>query len=180
MEHFLPWYFYYRDGTFSTTMSFYYRDQTFSTLISFYCLDATFSTLISFCRRDATFSTLISFYRRDATFSTLISFYAVIQHFLPWYHFKPWCNTFYLDIILSRDRTFSTLISVYCRDATFSILIYFILLSWCTRPWRTIFLLFFSLRSKRFQSSYCAKVFFFFLLSQLSSRTSRGNACYAG
>ena len=39
-----------------------------------------------------------------------------------------------------------------------------------------------SLRSKRFQSSYCAKVilFFFLLLSQLSRRTSRGNACYAG
>ena len=45
-----------------------------------------------------------------------------------------------------------------------------------------------SLRSKRFQSSYCAKVraeakkrfFVFLLLSQLSRRTSRGNACYAG
>ena len=52
-----------------------------------------------------------------------------------------------------------------------------------------------SLRSKRFQSSYCAKVraeakkrfpspspviHFFLLLSQLSRRTSRGNACYAG
>ena len=45
-----------------------------------------------------------------------------------------------------------------------------------------------SLRSKRFQSSYCAKVraeakkrfCFFLLLSQLSRRTSRGNACYAG
>ena len=49
-----------------------------------------------------------------------------------------------------------------------------------------------SLRSKRFQSSYCAKVraeakktppprhSFFLLLSQLSKRTSRGNACYAG
>ena len=60
-----------------------------------------------------------------------------------------------------------------------------------------------SLRSKRFQSSYCAKVraeakkklksegvplplpllrhsFFFLLLSKLSRRTSRGNACYAG
>ena len=45
------------------------------------------------------------------------------------------------------------------------------------------------LLSKRFQSSYCAKVragakkgvfFFFLLLSQLSRRTSRGNACYAG
>ena len=45
------------------------------------------------------------------------------------------------------------------------------------------------LRSKRFQSSYCAKVradplprhsFFFLLLSQFSRRTSRGNACYAG
>ena len=44
-------------------------------------------------------------------------------------------------------------------------------------------------RSKRFQSSYCAKVradplprhsFFFLLLSQFSTRTSRGNACYAG
>ena len=54
-----------------------------------------------------------------------------------------------------------------------------------------------SLRSKRFQSSYCAKVragakkrfvplplprysFCFLLLSQLSRRTSRGNTCYAG
>ena len=51
-----------------------------------------------------------------------------------------------------------------------------------------------SLRSKRFQSSYCAKVraeaslplprhsffVFFLLLSQFSRRTSRGNACYAG
>ena len=52
-----------------------------------------------------------------------------------------------------------------------------------------------SLRSKRFQSSYCAKVraeakkspppppvihFFFLLLSQFSRRTARGNACYAG
>ena len=62
-----------------------------------------------------------------------------------------------------------------------------------------------NLRSKRFQSSYCAKVraeakkkswrgrgkeetplplprhsFFFLFLSQLSRRTSRGNACYAG
>ena len=43
-----------------------------------------------------------------------------------------------------------------------------------------------SLRSKRFQSSYCAKVraeakkIFFLLLPQLSRRTSRGNACYAG
>ena len=46
-----------------------------------------------------------------------------------------------------------------------------------------------SLRSKRFQSSYCAKVraeakkvihFFFCSLFQLSRRTSRGNACYAG
>ena len=57
-----------------------------------------------------------------------------------------------------------------------------------------------SLRSKLFQSSYCAKVraeakkrlkflrspppppsfMFFLLLSQLSRRTSRGNACYAG
>ena len=41
-----------------------------------------------------------------------------------------------------------------------------------------------SLRSKRFQSSYCANVrasfMFFLLLSQLSRRTSRGNACYAG
>ena len=55
-----------------------------------------------------------------------------------------------------------------------------------------------SLRSKRFQSSYCAKVsaeakkrflrspppppsvMFFLLLSQLSRRTSQGNACYAG
>ena len=54
-----------------------------------------------------------------------------------------------------------------------------------------------SLRSQRFQSSYCAKVraeakkrlkgegerllfFFFSLLSQLSRRTPRGNACYAG
>ena len=52
-----------------------------------------------------------------------------------------------------------------------------------------------SLRSKRFQSSYCAKVraeaklcspppppsfCYFLLLSQLSRRTSRGNACYAG
>ena len=45
------------------------------------------------------------------------------------------------------------------------------------------------LRSKRFQSSYCAKVradplpghsFFFLLSSQFSRRTSRGNACYAG
>ena len=61
----------------------------------------------------------------------------------------------------------------------------------------------FSLRSKRFQSSYSRKLlraetkkrlkgdgdvplplprhsFFFLLLSQLSRRTSRGNACYAG
>ena len=42
-----------------------------------------------------------------------------------------------------------------------------------------------SLRSKRFQSSessYCAKVRAeaFLLLSQLSRRSSRGNACYAG
>ena len=43
-----------------------------------------------------------------------------------------------------------------------------------------------SLRSKRFQSSYCAKVRAeakkkrLMLLSQLSRRTSRGNACYAG
>ena len=41
-----------------------------------------------------------------------------------------------------------------------------------------------SLRSKRFQSSYCAKVRAEakkkMLLSQLSRRTSRGNACYAG
>ena len=45
------------------------------------------------------------------------------------------------------------------------------------------------LRSKSFQSSYCAKVradplprhsFFFLLSSQFSTRTSRGNACYAG
>ena len=44
-------------------------------------------------------------------------------------------------------------------------------------------------KKKRFQSSYCAKVradplprhsFFFLLLSQFSRRTSRGNACYAG
>ena len=45
-----------------------------------------------------------------------------------------------------------------------------------------------SLRSKRFQSSYWAKVraeakkrfMFFLLLSQLSRRTLRGNACHAG
>ena len=46
-----------------------------------------------------------------------------------------------------------------------------------------------SLRSKRFQSSYCAKgraeakkrlIHFFLLLPQLLRRTSRGNACYAG
>ena len=57
-----------------------------------------------------------------------------------------------------------------------------------------------SLRSKRFQSSYCAKVraeakkkveggggdlplprhSFFFALVPVSRRTSRGNACYAG
>ena len=51
-----------------------------------------------------------------------------------------------------------------------------------------------SLRSKRFQSCYCAKVraeakktpppppslIFFLLLPQLSRRTSRGNACYVG
>ena len=67
-------------------------------------------------------------------------------------------------------------------------------------------LLYTSLRSKRFQTSYCAKVraeakkrlkgegegfvrspppppllfFFFSLLSRLSRRTPRGNACYAG
>ena len=44
-------------------------------------------------------------------------------------------------------------------------------------------------KKKRVQSSYCAKVradplprhsFFFLLLSQFSRRTSRGNACYAG
>ena len=49
------------------------------------------------------------------------------------------------------------------------------------RPW-----FFASLRSKRFQSSYCAKVRaeakkrVFLLLSRLSRRTSRGDACYAG
>ena len=42
-----------------------------------------------------------------------------------------------------------------------------------------------SLRSKRFQSSYCVKVRagafpFFLLTSQLFSTNSRGNACYAG
>ena len=42
-----------------------------------------------------------------------------------------------------------------------------------------------SLRSKRFQPSYCAKVRagafpFFLLTSQLFSTNSRGNACYAG
>ena len=37
-----------------------------------------------------------------------------------------------------------------------------------------------SLRSKRFQSSYCAKGRFFLLSSQLFSTNSRGNAWYAG
>ena len=37
-----------------------------------------------------------------------------------------------------------------------------------------------SVRSKRFQSSYCAKGRFFLLSSQLFSTNSRGNAWYAG
>ena len=109
---------YLRDATFSTLISFYCRDATFSTLLSFYCRDAIFSTLISFYCRNATFSTLISFYCRlpwcnifyldiillpwcNVFYLDIISLpSAVIQHFLPWYHFTAVIESFLLWLIL--------------------------------------------------------------------------------